>query len=81
MFAAIRDEGAIAVLWVADEGEKHALIASEAEKFLTTPHYGGHPIVLVRLGAIENEELQELVTESWRRRAPAREVREWDVKH
>ena len=41
------------VVWVADEGEKHGLIASEPEKFFTTPHYDGHPIVLVRFDGVD----------------------------
>jgi len=78
MFAALRDDGDVAVLWVADEGEKHALVTSEADKFFTTPHYDGHPIVLVRLAAVDVDELAELVTESWRLRASTAAVRAWD---
>jgi hypothetical protein len=70
LFARIREEGDVLVVWVADEGEKRGLVASEPEKFFTTPHYDGHPTVLVRFGAVDVEELRELVTESWRLRAP-----------
>ncbi len=59
-------------MWCRDEGEKEALIASEPGKFFTTPHYDGHPSVLVRFGAVDTEELTELLTESWRIRAPKR---------
>ena len=41
------------------------LIASEPDKFFQTPHYAGHPAVLVRLEAIELDELIDLLTESW----------------
>jgi hypothetical protein len=37
------------VVWVSDLGEKEALLASEPDKFFTTPHYDGHPTVLVNL--------------------------------
>jgi hypothetical protein len=60
----------VLVVWVADEGEKQGLISSEPEKFFTTPHYDGHPSVLVRFEAVDIEELRELLTESWRLRAP-----------
>lgn len=70
LFARIREEGEVLVVWVADEGEKHGLVSSEPEKFFTTPHYDGHPIVLVRFGGVDIEELRELLTESWRLRAP-----------
>jgi hypothetical protein len=72
LFARVRDEGDVLVVWCQDEGEKEALIASEPEKFFTTPHYDGHPTVLVRSGAVEVDELTELLTEAWRVRAPKR---------
>ena len=31
---------------------------SEPEKFFTTPHYDGHPTVLVRFGAVDERELE-----------------------
>jgi hypothetical protein len=58
------------VVFVSDLGEKEALLASEPEKFFTTPHYDGHPTVLVNLPAIDVDELRELITESWLIRAP-----------
>ena len=70
LFARIREEGDVLVVWVADEGEKLGLVESEPEKFFTTPHYDGHPTVLVRFEAVDAEELRELITESWRLRAP-----------
>jgi hypothetical protein len=69
LFARLREEGDLLV-WVADEGEKRGLVASEPEKFFTTPHYDGHPTVLVRIEAVDEDELRELLTESWRLRAP-----------
>src|ERR1051325_2092738 len=55
---------------VADVWEKEALLASDPEKFFTTPHYNGYPAVLVRLPAIESHELIELLEDAWRTRAP-----------
>ena len=77
LFARIREEGDLLV-WVADEGEKRGLVASEPAKFFTTPHYDGHPTVLVRLAAVDEDELRELLTESWRLRAPKRLAAEFD---
>jgi hypothetical protein len=59
-------------VWVSDLGEKEALLASEPDKFFTTPHYDGHPTVLVNLPAIDVGELREMITESWLIRAPKR---------
>ncbi|MFL6205282.1 MAG: MmcQ/YjbR family DNA-binding protein [Acidimicrobiales bacterium] len=81
MFAWIRDEPEALVVWVESEDEKHALIDGEPEKFSTTPHYDGHPIVLVDLNAVKLDEAIELVTESWRLRAPKKLVKEWDAAH
>ena len=64
-----RDEGGL-VVFVGDLGEKEMLLASDPDKFFTTPHYDGHASVLVNLPAIEVDELAELISESWRIRAP-----------
>jgi hypothetical protein len=55
---------------VADEGEKESLIASDPNKFFTEPHYNGFPAVLVRLAAVDEDELRELLTDAWRCQAP-----------
>jgi hypothetical protein len=72
-FLRIRDEsdGGL-VVFVADLGEKEALLASDPKKFFTTPHYDGYPAVLVHLPAIGVRELREMITESWIVKAPAR---------
>lgn len=71
-FARLHEMPGVLVLWLADESEKHALIASEPEKFFTTPHYDGFGSVLLRLAAVDTDELTDLLTESWRVRAPTR---------
>jgi hypothetical protein len=60
------------VVFVEDLGEKEALLASDPEKFFTTPHYDGYPVVLVNLPAIHVDELTELIADSWRIKAPKR---------
>jgi hypothetical protein len=77
LFARIREPGVLLV-WCADEGEKDFLLRADPEKFFTTPHYDGHPTVLVRLGAVDRDELAELLTDSWRVRAPKRLARSLD---
>lgn len=67
-------EGAL-VVFVEDLGEKEALLSSDPAKFFTTPHYDGHPTVLVNLPAVDVEELTELIAESWRLKAPKRVLR------
>jgi hypothetical protein len=81
MFAWIRSDPEALVVWVESEEEKRALIASAPKKFFTTSHYDGHPIVLVNLKAVGVKEATELITESWRLRAPKKQVKEWDDAH
>jgi hypothetical protein len=61
----------------ADEGVKFALIAEEPEVYFTTPHFDGYPMVLVRLGAIDDAGLRELITEAWLSQAPKKLVKEF----
>jgi hypothetical protein len=79
LFARIREEGDVLAVFVADEGEKHGLIAAEPEKFFTTPHYDGHAMVLIKFGAVDVDELTELLTDSWRLRAPKRVLAQFDA--
>jgi hypothetical protein len=58
-----------------DLGAKEALLADGSGVYFTTPHFDGHPIVLIRLGEIGVAELDELLTEAWLARAPKRVAR------
>jgi hypothetical protein len=55
---------------VADQDDKEALLASDETKFFTEPHYDGFPAVLVRLPHIDVAQLEELIVDAWRCRAP-----------
>jgi len=65
LFARIREPGVLA-LWCESLEEKDFLIEGDPEKFFTTPHYDGYAMVLVRLQAVDREELAELLAESAR---------------
>lgn len=78
LFARIREERDVLVIWCDSLDEKEFLIGSAPAKFFTTPHYDGHPSVLVRLPKVGRKELGELLTDSWRIRAPKRLVAELD---
>jgi hypothetical protein len=65
---------------VADQTVKDLLLASDTEKFFTEPHYNGFPAVLVRLAAIDADELEELLTDAWRCQAPRALVRDFDQR-
>ncbi|MGD0706011.1 MAG: MmcQ/YjbR family DNA-binding protein [Trebonia sp.] len=60
----------VAVLYVGDEAEKQALLRGEPGIFFTAAEYNHWPLVLLRLPAVDEERLAELVTDAWRMRAP-----------
>ncbi|MBV9212142.1 MAG: MmcQ/YjbR family DNA-binding protein [Actinobacteria bacterium] len=51
---------------------KDALLANDPDVFFTTPHFDGYPAVLVRLGRIGLDDLEEVIVEAWLARAPKR---------
>lgn len=46
---------------VRNNAEKEMLVEAEPAKFFTEPHYNGFPAVLVRLAAVDVEELEVLL--------------------
>ncbi len=70
LFARLHQDGESLVVWV-DMDEREMLAQTEPEKFFWTPHYEKHPMLQVRLAAVDREELGEVLRASWRRRASA----------
>lgn len=68
--ARVPNDGVLAVM-VPNLTVKEMLLESNSEKFFTEPHYNGYPAVLVRLEAIDPNELEDLIVEAWRCRASA----------
>lgn len=62
------------VIKVADLDDKEALLRGDPDIYFTTPHYEGSPHVLVRLEAIDQDELADLIEDAWRLTAPRRLV-------
>jgi len=71
MFVRLREDEETIVVWT-DYDEREALTQGQPETFLVTPHYEDYPLVLIRLARVDADELRELLTESWRDRAPKR---------
>lgn len=70
----------VIVLWVASEGDKQALLQDERLPFFTTPHFHGHPSVLLRascVGEIDRDELVEIVQQAWLAQASDRRGEAW----
>jgi hypothetical protein len=74
----------VIVFWVESEADKQALVQDESSPFFTTPHFDGHPSVLlreVRIGELSRTELAEIVQDAWLSRASARRGRDWLAAH
>jgi hypothetical protein len=74
----------VVVFWVATEADKLALVQDEALPFFTTPHFEGHPSVLLRaarIGELTRQEVTELVQDAWLSRASARRAAVWLRSH
>ena len=54
-----------------DPGEKELILGSDPAYF-QTPHYDGHPIVLIRLEHATRALLEERIEDAWLLRAPKR---------
>jgi hypothetical protein len=70
----------VIVFWVVSEEEKVALVQDPTNPFFTTPHFNGHPSVLVRasrLGEVGLEELREIIQDAWLARAGKRRAAAW----
>ena len=65
------------VMRVLDLSDREALLRGQPDVF-STPHYDASPHVLVRLDAIDTDQLAELVEDAWRIRAPKRVVAAYD---
>ena len=61
--------------------EKDMLLAARPDTLFTEPHYNGFPAVLVRLAAIDVDELEQLIRNAWRCQALPALVRSFDEQH
>lgn len=80
MFTWIREDPEALVVWVDSLEEKEVLLGSDPDVFFTTDHYDGYPVLLVNLATVDRKEAVELITESWRLRAPTTLVKEFDAR-
>jgi hypothetical protein len=70
----------VIVFWVPSEADKQALVQDEATPFFTTPHFDGHPSVLVRasqIGELTVQELTEVIQDAWLAQASPTRAKAW----
>ncbi len=74
----------VIVFWVGSEADKQALVQDPASPFFTTPHFDGHPSVLLRasrIGELARRELTEIVQDAWLAQASPRRAAAWLADH
>ncbi len=74
----------VIVFWVGSESDKQALVQDPASPFFTTPHFDGHPSVLLRasrIGELTRDELTEIVQDAWLTQTSARRRNAWLAGH
>ena len=70
----------VVMFWVPSLDDKLALLQDDALPFFTTPHFDGHPSVLLRtahVGRLSREQLAEVVQDAWLARASPTRARRW----
>jgi hypothetical protein len=74
----------VIVFWVPSELDKQALIQDPRSPFFTTPHFNGHPSVLLRashIGELTRQELAEIVEDAWLSRTSPKRAENWLRSH
>ena len=70
----------VIMIWVGSEADKLALVEDLDSPFFSTPHFDGHPSVLIRAGRLSElsyAELAEVVQDAWLAQASDRRGRQW----
>ena len=70
----------VIVFWVGSEEDKRAVVGDPGSPFFSTPHFNGHPSVLVRgcrIGELGVDELEEVIADAWLSRAPRTVAARW----
>ena len=70
----------VIMIWVDSEADKLALVEDPDSPFFSTPHFDGHPSVLIRagrLGELSYVELAEIVQDAGLAPASDRRGRQW----
>jgi len=70
----------VIMIWVGSDADKLALVEDVGSPFFSTPHFAGHPSVLIRasrLSEITFAELTEIVQDAWLAQASRRRGQRW----
>ena len=78
LVARLKEDGVIAIR-VGTILERDWLIEKDPAVFYITEHYRDYPALLVRLAAVSEATLRDLLTAEWRRVAPKKLVKDFDA--
>jgi hypothetical protein len=73
-------KGTILGVWLPDMMMKASLLSANPDVFFTTPHFDGHPSVLIPLKRIDAATLRALLVDAWLGRAPKKLASEYQAK-
>jgi hypothetical protein len=77
--------GELAAIRVYDRAERDALVRQQPSVFFVTPHWESSLSVLVRLAEVSDEQLREVITDTWLGLAPKHLSDRWqcppDTRH
>ena len=79
LFVRLHQSGESIVIMI-DLAEREALMTLDPETCFITDHYLNYPAMLVRLATVRPKALRELIEDSWRSRALANLVAEYESK-
>ncbi len=79
LFVRLHQSGESIVVMI-DLAEREALMMLDPKTCFITDHYLNYPAMLVRLATVRPKALRERIEDSWRSRAPAGLVAEYDDK-
>lgn len=69
LIARLREDGETLVLLAVEDIEQRFLMETQPDVFYKTPHYEGYDTVLIRLSLIDKSQLEQLIEQTWERRA------------
>jgi hypothetical protein len=71
LFVRLKEDGESIVVRI-EEADRTLRLLADPRAFYITDHYVAYPWMLVRLSAVAQDDLAELVRDAWRLRAPGR---------
>jgi len=78
LFVRLHQSGESLVVGI-DENDRALRMKADPETYFITDHYLAYPWILVRLSLVQEDDLRELLEDSWRRAAPQSLIDSYDA--